>query len=618
MDTSRKTTGLLPSALLAAGLALVIVGERVFGSGTSRVALSAGGVVLLVVANALRGRALFASEGDQRAVEGQLLLSYAGVGLALVLYVLSTDTALAWWGLKEESAAKTGTVLSALWVALMAISLSALLFMELVYARMPIAPSVEVRRVRSAGNLGLTLALSFVFLLSVNYVASERDLRRDLSYFKTTNPSATTLDLVRRLDQPLEVVLFYRRADDVLEQVKPYFDQLARASARVTVRVTDVAWVPELARTHRIRDNGFALLRWGKDKTKRGESIEVGTELTQARTTLRKLDGLFQQKFRRLAVPPRVLRLTTGHGERNAKSDEAHSREGTRDMDTVLKRLNIKTAKLGVAEGLGSAVPEGATAVAIVGPRERFLPEETQALLAYVRRGGRLLMMLDPDVDVGLTPLLQGLGVELLPGVIASEKHYLKRAFGPSDRVLVYSNRYSSHPAVTTASRHRAEVATIFAKGAALEKFSTDALRPKPTVSFALRTAEDFWRDLNEDFLRGQSEPSRSLNMIAAVTVNEEKLPEGRAVVIGDGDFVTDQLLGNAGNALVFVDSLSWLIADEQISGDVSSEEDVPIEHTRDRDKVWFYATSFAVPLPILGLGIWIARRRRRRPEAGV
>jgi hypothetical protein len=618
MDMSRKTTGLLPSALLASGLGLVIVGERVLGSGLARVALTGGGIVLLVVAAALRGRALFASEGDQRAVEGQLLFSYAGVGLALVLYALSTDTALAWWGLKEESAVKVGTVLSALWVTLMAISLSALLFMELVYARMPIAPSVEVRRVRAAGNLGLTLALSLIFLLSVNYVASERDLRRDLSYFKTTNPSAATLDLVRRLDQPLEVVLFYRRAEDVLEQIKPYFDQLARASARVTVRVTDVAWVPELARTHRIRDNGYALLLWGKDKAKRGESIEVGTELTEARRTLRKLDGLFQQKFRKLTIPPRVLYLTTGHGERNSQSDQAHPGEGTRDMDAILKRLNIKTSALGVAEGLGSAVPEGATAVAIVGPRERFLPEETRALLAYLRGGGRLLLMLDPDVDAGLTPLLQGLGVVLLPGVIASEKYYLKRSYGPSDRVLVYSNRYSSHPAVTTASRHRSEVATIFAKGAAVEKLSAGASGPKPTVSFALRTAEGFWRDLNGDFLREQSEPEQSLNMIAAVTVNQEKAPEARAVVIGDGDFVTDQLLGNAGNALVFVDSLSWLIADEQISGDVSSEEDVPIEHTRDRDRAWFYATSFAVPLPILGLGIWIARRRRRRPEVGV
>jgi hypothetical protein len=70
------------------------------------------------------------------------------------------------------------------------------------------------------------------------------------------------------------------------------------------------------------------------------------------------------------------------------------------------------------------------------------------------------------------------------------------------------------------------------------------------------------------------------------------------------------------GNSLLFVDSLAWLIADEQIAGDVTSEEDVPIEHTRDQDKVWFYATSFAVPLPILCIGIWIARRRRRRQEA--
>ena len=45
------------------------------------------------------------------------------------------------------------------------------------------------------------------------------------------------------------------------------------------------------------------------------------------------------------------------------------------------------------------------------------------------------------------------------------------------------------------------------------------------------------------------------------------------------------------------------------------SEEDVAIEHSREKDKLWFYATTFAVPAPILGLGLWVARSRRRRAE---
>ena len=45
-------------------------------------------------------------------------------------------------------------------------------------------------------------------------------------------------------------------------------------------------------------------------------------------------------------------------------------------------------------------------------------------------------------------------------------------------------------------------------------------------------------------------------------------------------------------------------------------EEDVAIEHTKERDKAWFYTTTFAVPVPIALAGVWVARSRRRRGEA--
>jgi hypothetical protein len=52
------------------------------------------------------------------------------------------------------------------------------------------------------------------------------------------------------------------------------------------------------------------------------------------------------------------------------------------------------------------------------------------------------------------------------------------------------------------------------------------------------------------------------------------------------------------------------------LNAEVSSEEDIPIEHSRDQDKIWFYATTFAVPLPLLGIAVWVGRRRRRTSEA--
>lgn len=642
MSDERRTSTMTSTWLLIGGLCAIFFGERIFGEGSARDLLSYGGGGALLGSALLRVRSFVDSEGDVRGVEARLLACYGGVALSLLFYALSTEWGMALLGSEGDEAGRAGGVLTVLWPAGLLTSLMALLFIELVYLRMPVARSVELRRVRTSMHAGLSLAFAAIFLLSINYVAVERDVRKDVSYFKVTEPSEGTLAMVQKLEAPLEVHLFYRDASDVLGRVKPYFDALAKASDRIRVRVHDVALVPDLAREHRIRDNGHVLLVEGSDapdgdvdaaaanaeagddrpgagqKKARGEFFVVGTQLTEARRVLKQLDGTFQETFRKLTRPERVLFLTVGHGERNAKSSELPAADGTSGMEEILRRLNLDTENVGVAEGLGNAVPDGASAVAVIGPSKPFLREEVESLLSYVRKGGRLMLMLDPAVDVGdlgLDPLLAGLGLAQEPGVLVSDTQYMRRSHNASDRAIVFSNVYNSHPAVTTASRHSREVATVFYRGGALRK-SEQPAEGKPTVVFPLRSKGDFWLDLDGDFERGEGEKASAKMLIAASTFKNEGGTEGRALVIGDGDFITNKLAQNGGNMLVFVDGLAWLIGNEDLGGQVSSEEDVPIEHTSEQDKVWFYGTTFAVPVPVALVGLWVARRRRRRAEA--
>jgi hypothetical protein len=624
MSDSQKTSSLLGSSLLVAGLACVFLGQRAFSQETGQMLATGLGVVLLLVATALRAVAFVRATGDVRGVEGRILVAYGAVWLALALYALTSDTLLSTFGIDDDKArVQYVAVLYSLWITVLAVSLAALLFMEIVYSRMPIVASVELRRVRTASYAGLTLALSLIFLLSINYVVTARDVRRDLSYFKTTQPSQSTLRMLDKLEAPVRVVLFWRKSDDVLQPTEPYFSALAKHSTKLTYEVLDSAYVPELCRKHRVRGNGSVLLLQGEGDKEKGQTFNVGDELTEARPQLRKLDALFQESFTKLAKPERSVALTVGHGEFNAKSegdDNAPSAgDGLRVLDQVWTRLNIKTSDISVSDALGGNLSKDAGAIMSVGPKQKFLPEEVATLLSYVRGGGRLLLMVDPNADDGLDPLLEGVGLARRPGTLTSDKFHVTRAHDDTDKTLVFSNRYSSHPSVTTASRFSNEIATIFVGGAALARAAQDKekkLSPAPKVVFPLRSGPGFFRDLDGDFKRDETEAEESVEMIAAVTVSaKEGAPEGRVLVIGDGDFMTDKVSTNNGNVMVFIDSLAWLIGNEELSAEVSSEEDVPIQHSRDQDKLYFYATTFAIPLPLLALSVWVSRRRRRPAE---
>lgn len=623
MSESQNTSNLLGSGLLCAGLALVFLGERVFGQDIGRQLATGAGVLCLLIATGMRVLAFARATADVRGVEGRSLSAYAATWVALGLYALTSESVLNMLSFEDDAAqSKFVSVAYALWMSVLSVALLGLLFMELVYARMPIVASVELRRVRTAAYAGLTLAFSLIFLLSINYVATARDVRRDLSYFRTTQPSQTTLRMLDKLEAPVRAILFWRRNDDVLQQTEPYFATLAQHSKNFSYEILDSAFVPELSRKHRVRGNGYVLLLQGEGEKEKGQNFSVGDELTEARPQLRKLDSLFQEAFAKLARPERKVALTVGHGEFNAVSEQDDSGnpnpgDGLRVVDKVWRRLNIDTTKLGVSEGLSGTVPDDVGAVIAFGPKQTFLPEEVNTLLAYVRGGGRLMLMIDGNTDDGLDPLLAGIGLSRRPGVLASEKNHVSRKHDDSDKTLVFSNRYSSHPSVTTASRFSREIASVFVGGVGLARAPTQKLNPAPKVSFPLRSGPGFFRDIDGDFKRDEDEPEESAEMMAAVTLPaKEGESEGRVVVIGDGDFMTDKVSTNNGNVMVFIDALAWLIGNEELGSEVSSEEDVPIEHSRDQDKIWFYATTFAAPVPLLFLSAWVARRRRRPSES--
>jgi ABC-type uncharacterized transport system involved in gliding motility auxiliary subunit len=89
---------------------------------------------------------------------------------------------------------------------------------------------------------------------------------------------------------------------------------------------------------------------------------------------------------------------------------------------------------------------------------------------------------------------------------------------------------------------------------------------------------------------------------------------EMRAFVVADSDVFSDIFMSNVvANQVLFVDAVRWLGGEESFAGEVSSEEDVRIEHTKQKDQIWFYGTIFGAPALVLAAGLFGSRRARKK-----
>ena len=192
----------------------------------------------------------------------------------------------------------------------------------------------------------------------------------------------------------------------------------------------------------------------------------------------------------------------------------------------------------------------------------------------------------------------------------------MRRRYNNSDRSIVVTNRFSSHASVSTLSRSSSHVAVIFPGASSLDK------KPGATdfkIDFAIKSLPTVFADANDNLERDPDEKRGVVNLAAAVTRSVPRPPdytgkdppELRAFVIADADALSDAAFSLEPNVLLAADVIRWLGGEESFSGAIASHEDVRIEHTKQKDAAWFYATILGAPGLVLGLGLAVTRRRK-------
>jgi hypothetical protein len=639
--------------VVAGGLLVLFFGERIIGGlGVARFAVSGVGALLVIGSIGWRFLSWRHATDKGKGVEGLLLLCYVGGLVGVVGFIVSSADGMRWLGIEFGDSAAERRYESA--VQVLSAMLLAIALLPALGAQWALsahrhaghtALQVESQRVFETAGAGLTVALAGAALMLAGYVTSEWDQTVDVSYFKTSSPGTGTEEMTRGMSDPLRVFLFFPEISEVKDEVGQYFRTLADQTGNVIIEEHDRMVAPDLAREFGVSTDATVVMTRG-DRTAR---INLPSVIRSARARLRTFDQEVQEQLWSLAREQRTAYLTVGHGEYN---DPAATEGGQTDpLRTVailregLGILNYAVEDLGLPQGLGQAIPDDAAMVIVIGPSSPFLNEEMQALDRYMASGGAVLFALDPESEFQLGLLEERLGIRYEPVPLANDRQFVRRRGNVSDRQLIVTDQFTAHEAVTTLSRTQVGSGILLLGSGYLERVEQSMARPR----FVVRSLPSTYADLNGNYeFDASDEVRRSYNLVAAIegpapesvddtistdsTINTDdgtgidvttdraqavaNTHPMRALVYADAGMFSDAVLSSVGlNAALFADGIRWLGGEEVFSGEIASEEDIPIIHTRAEDVAWFYSTIMGAPLLILVAGIiTVVRRRSGRP----
>ena len=464
------------------------------------------------------------------------------------------------------------------------------------------------------GTLSIVSIVVFLgILVAVNYLGARRNKRWDLTANQVFSLSDQTVKILRDLKEPVTFTVFERQ--DRQEIHRDRLEEFTYHSSQARTEFIDPDREPARANEAKIDSLPTILIQH------RGRTERVNSSNEQDLT-----NGLIKA----VTGQARKVYFTQGHGEKDTASSD---RTGYSTITDALKQDNFGVESLVLITQ--KAVPDDATIVVIAGPTTDFFPPEIEALKAYVAKGGKVLVLLDPPAKAGaaqplLTQFLADWGINAGTDVVLDASG-VGQMLG-TDASVPVAAQYPSHPIT---QGFRVLTAYPMARSMAPIEGGSNSHIAQPLVN----TSRESWAESDVSSLstgKGQVEFNADkgdkqgpITLAAAVSApatvtppkptnaspdapDQPSTPETRVVAVGDSDFAANLAIGVQGNRDFFMNSLNWLAQQENlIAVRPRQPQDQRLTLTADQQNRIMILSLFIIPGLVFASGVYTWWRRR-------
>jgi ABC-type uncharacterized transport system involved in gliding motility auxiliary subunit len=310
-------------------------------------------------------------------------------------------------------------------------------------------------------------------------------------------------------------------------------------------------------------------------------------------------------------VHPEVC-FASGHGEL-----PLGVRDDGQDYSALQHALERDGVRASSLPDLAAGIPARCALVAIVGPRSAVPAAEAVALDAYLARGGRVLVALDPDLPPGasevapsgLETVLLGWGVRLGPGVVVDPSQEVQGLPFTWKTLL----GYGQHPISSSFLLRRD---TFWFAPRWVAPVDVPGVHATALVS----SSGDGWVETSVGELRGRgaARDDKDAPGPAPVAVAAEKAENGaRLVVFGSARTFTSEVIDRhlGASDLLFASAVAWLSGRSALVGvGAKNPEQFRLSLSKSETRRMFGLCVIGLPALAGLLGLAFLWRRRRAP----
>jgi len=477
-----------------------------------------------------------------------------------------------------------------LWLVTLCEGLALVCLIAFVVVHFETLKTFSARRSTRMGANSLVIVLLVVGILAIgNFLAARHSLRWDFSENQNFTLAPQTYRVLRSLSHDVKVTVFTREKDPGFQSYKERLDSYRQASPKLTVEFIDPERHPKVAQSYGITRTDTAIFESGSQTIRVTSPSEV--ELTGALLRVSKDNK------------KRILFLE-GHGERGLDDKE---RTGYSLAKDALTKQGYDVGTLSLLQT--AAVPENTAVLVLAGPRRPVTREEQERIRTYVDTGGHLLVLIDPDSQADLDPMLKHWGLGIGPGVLVD----LQDRLAQGDLTALLVRTFTEHEITQDLTS-----AVLFPLARHVT-FDEQIGKDWDYVPLA-RTSANSWAETD---IKGrvvslnEKEDVKGPLPMAAALAPKKQPEEGKSrpaiVVIGNSTFATNAFLNFPGNTDFFLHAAGWLAEERDLIAISPKEPGLhPFTPNPTQERALLYLQVFLLPAATFLCGMMVWRKRRR------